>query len=133
MIMYSPFISCPADCGWRGVYRGRLKPRMTAKREITRTKTGNMKLLSPLPHLLLAGAFVCCALFLPQPCHAYYHHTDVREAPARQLLPPGDRNPVCPSPNSHDGETAPVFYGYRYYNASTGRWLNRDPIEEEGE
>src|SRR5690606_32067526 len=24
------------------------------------------------------------------------------------------------------------YYGYRYYNASTGRWLNRDPIEERG-
>jgi len=25
-----------------------------------------------------------------------------------------------------------VFYGYRYYNASTGRWLTRDPIGERG-
>lgn len=24
------------------------------------------------------------------------------------------------------------FYGYRYYNPEMGRWLNRDPIEEEG-
>ena len=23
-------------------------------------------------------------------------------------------------------------YGFRYYNPETGRWLNRDPIEEEG-
>jgi len=25
-----------------------------------------------------------------------------------------------------------VEYGYRYYNADSGRWLNRDPIEEQG-
>lgn len=24
------------------------------------------------------------------------------------------------------------YYGFRYYNPSTGRWLNRDPIEERG-
>ena len=24
------------------------------------------------------------------------------------------------------------YYGYRYYNSETGRWLSRDPIEEEG-
>jgi RHS repeat-associated protein len=31
-----------------------------------------------------------------------------------------------------DDETDLLYYGYRYYNASTGRWLNRDPIEEKG-
>jgi RHS repeat-associated protein len=31
-----------------------------------------------------------------------------------------------------DDETDLVYYGYRYYNPSMGRWLNRDPIEEEG-
>ena len=29
-----------------------------------------------------------------------------------------------------DDETDFVYYGYRYYNASTGRWLSRDPIGE---
>lgn len=24
------------------------------------------------------------------------------------------------------------YYGYRYYDANSGRWVNRDPIEEEG-
>ena len=24
------------------------------------------------------------------------------------------------------------YYGYRYYQSQTGRWINRDPIEEEG-
>jgi RHS repeat-associated protein len=31
-----------------------------------------------------------------------------------------------------DMETGLLYYGYRYYNAETGRWLNRDPIEEQG-
>jgi len=31
-----------------------------------------------------------------------------------------------------DTETGLLYYGYRYYNAETGRWLNRDPIEEQG-
>jgi RHS repeat-associated protein len=32
----------------------------------------------------------------------------------------------------HDFETGLNYYGYRYYDSQTGRWLNRDPIEEEG-
>ena len=31
-----------------------------------------------------------------------------------------------------DMETGLLYYGYRYYNAETGRWLNKDPIEEQG-
>ncbi len=31
-----------------------------------------------------------------------------------------------------DSETTLLYYGYRYYNPSTGRWLSRDPIEESG-
>ncbi|HEY3854822.1 MAG TPA: RHS repeat-associated core domain-containing protein [Verrucomicrobiae bacterium] len=31
-----------------------------------------------------------------------------------------------------DDETDLVYYGYRYYNPNTGRWLSRDPVEEEG-
>ena len=31
-----------------------------------------------------------------------------------------------------DAETGLAYFGYRYYNSGLGRWLNRDPIEEEG-
>ncbi len=31
-----------------------------------------------------------------------------------------------------DAETELLYYGYRYYNAETGRWLSRDPIGELG-
>ncbi len=32
----------------------------------------------------------------------------------------------------HDKETRFYYYGYRFYSPALGRWLNRDPIEEEG-
>jgi RHS repeat-associated protein len=31
-----------------------------------------------------------------------------------------------------DDETGFLYYGYRYYKPELGRWINRDPIEEEG-
>jgi RHS repeat-associated protein len=31
-----------------------------------------------------------------------------------------------------DPETGWYYYGYRYYDAVRGRWINRDPIEEDG-
>ncbi|MEN9358702.1 MAG: hypothetical protein RL095_237 [Verrucomicrobiota bacterium] len=31
-----------------------------------------------------------------------------------------------------DAETSLYYYGFRYYDAANGRWINRDPIEEEG-
>jgi RHS repeat-associated protein len=31
-----------------------------------------------------------------------------------------------------DVETGLYYYGYRYYNTTTGKWINRDPIEETG-
>jgi len=31
-----------------------------------------------------------------------------------------------------DNETGLVYYGYRLNNPELGRWINRDPIEEEG-
>ncbi|HEY5910877.1 MAG TPA: RHS repeat-associated core domain-containing protein [Verrucomicrobiae bacterium] len=31
-----------------------------------------------------------------------------------------------------DDETGLLYYGYRYYSVSTGRWVSRDPLEESG-
>jgi RHS repeat-associated protein len=42
---------------------------------------------------------------------------------------------TCPfrfSTKYTDDETDLLYYGYRYYNPSTGRWLSRDPIQEMG-
>lgn len=41
-------------------------------------------------------------------------------------------NPFRFSTKYQDEETDLYYYGYRYYNASTGRWLGRDPLEENG-
>jgi RHS repeat-associated protein len=41
-------------------------------------------------------------------------------------------NPFRFSTKYQDKETDLLYYGYRYYNPSTGRWLSRDPIEERG-
>jgi RHS repeat-associated protein len=41
-------------------------------------------------------------------------------------------NPFRFSTKYQDDETDMLYYGYRYYTASTGRWLSKDPIEENG-
>jgi RHS repeat-associated protein len=46
------------------------------------------------------------------------------------------RRPANPSATSWKWrkavETDHLYYGFRYYNPSTGRWLSRDPIGEQG-
>jgi len=32
----------------------------------------------------------------------------------------------------HDDDLALVYYNYRYYTPRDGRWINRDPIAEQG-
>jgi RHS repeat-associated protein len=44
----------------------------------------------------------------------------------------GKTNPIRFSSKYTDDESDFLYYGHRYYNPSTGRWLSRDPIEEEG-
>jgi RHS repeat-associated protein len=39
-------------------------------------------------------------------------------------------NPFRFSTKYQDDETDLLYYGYRYYSASTGTWLSRDPIDE---
>lgn len=46
--------------------------------------------------------------------------------------PAAKTNPFRFSTKYQDDETDLLYYGYRYYDASTGRWLSRDPIEEQG-
>jgi RHS repeat-associated protein len=41
-------------------------------------------------------------------------------------------NPFLFSTKYYDWETGLYYYGYRYYDPSTGRWPNRDPIGEAG-
>lgn len=44
----------------------------------------------------------------------------------------GIANPFRFSTKFQDAETGLLYYGYRYYDPGTGRWLNRDPIGERG-
>jgi len=41
-------------------------------------------------------------------------------------------NPIRFSSKYQDDETDLLYYGYRYYISSLGRWMNRDPLQEEG-
>jgi RHS repeat-associated protein len=41
-------------------------------------------------------------------------------------------NPFRFSTKYTDEETGLVYYGYLYYDATSGRWISRDPIEERG-
>ena len=41
-------------------------------------------------------------------------------------------NPFRFSTKYQDDETGLLYYGYRYYNPSAGRWPSRDPIGERG-
>jgi RHS repeat-associated protein len=44
----------------------------------------------------------------------------------------GKANPIRWSTKYTDDESGFAYYGYRYYDPATGRWPNRDPLEEEG-
>ncbi len=48
----------------------------------------------------------------------------------RTTGPMGRANPFRFSTKYQDDETDLLYYGYRYYSASMGRWLGRDPIAE---
>ena len=52
--------------------------------------------------------------------------------PIRVSGPMGKLNPVRFSSKYTDDESGFLYYGYRYYNPSTGRWPSRDPFSEAG-
>ena len=55
----------------------------------------------------------------------YYPEIDSIELTSKKALGRNNRT----SKGVYDGLT---YYGYRYYDSELGRWLNRDPIEEDG-
>jgi RHS repeat-associated protein len=50
----------------------------------------------------------------------------------RATGPMAKANPFRFSTKYQDDETDLLYYGYRYYNATTGRWISRDPLGEVG-
>lgn len=49
-----------------------------------------------------------------------------------QRSPAAGKYPFGFSTKYTDEETGLVYYGYRYYNPTVGRWISRDPIEKAG-
>ncbi len=41
-------------------------------------------------------------------------------------------NPFRFSTKYQDDETGFLYYGYRYYDPSAGKWNSKDPLEEQG-
>jgi RHS repeat-associated protein len=50
----------------------------------------------------------------------------------RAIGPLAKINPFLFSTKFYDWETGLYYYGYRYYDPGSGRWLSRDPLEEKG-
>jgi RHS repeat-associated protein len=50
----------------------------------------------------------------------------------RSTGPAAKLNPIRFSSKFDDDESDLLYYGYRYYNPSTGRWLSKDPMGESG-
>ena len=51
----------------------------------------------------------------------------------RSTGPASDLMPYRFSTKYTDADSGLVYYGYRFYDPDRGRWINRDPIGEEGE
>jgi RHS repeat-associated protein len=69
--------------------------------------------------------------------HSFEYDAFGKELTSDTLVPTGnsaakENLPFRFSTKYHDDETGLAYYGYRYYRADLGRWLNRDPIEEKG-
>ncbi len=62
---------------------------------------------------------------------ARYEHSAFGET-LRITGPLAKGNPFRFSTKFADDESGHVYYGWRYYVPELGRWLNRDPIEEQG-
>jgi RHS repeat-associated protein len=66
-----------------------------------------------------------------QSASAQYEYSPFGEL-IRATGPLATTNPFRWSTKFWEEESGLVYYGYRYYSPSLGRWINRDPFEEEG-
>jgi len=62
---------------------------------------------------------------------AYYEY-DLFHRVLRATGPWAFASPFLGATKFFDWETGLYYYGYRFHDPSTGRWLSRDPLEEEG-
>jgi RHS repeat-associated protein len=64
--------------------------------------------------------------------HIYDYDAFGKEVRSTTYYGTADSFPFRYSTKYTDGETGLNYYGYRYYDPAKGRWLNRDPIGEDG-
>ncbi len=70
-----------------------------------------------------------CEVFGP----SGYIRTTYTYTPFGNVITTGDvEQPIQWSSEYYDSELALVYYNYRHYNPTDGRWINRDPIAEQG-
>lgn len=62
---------------------------------------------------------------------AHYEYSPFGEV-VRSTGSYADANPFRFSSKYLDTETGFYYYGYRHYDPATGRWLSKDPLQEEG-
>jgi RHS repeat-associated protein len=62
---------------------------------------------------------------------ARYEYSPFGES-IRTTGPAATLNPFRWSTKFTDEESGLIYYGYRYYSPTLGRWIGRDPIEEQG-
>ena len=78
----------------------------------------------------------------PSPNRPYHYNRNNKQSPAYAYGPFGELIRATGSKKDEfnfrfstkyqDAETGLLYYGFRYYDADQGRWLNRDPIGERG-
>lgn len=69
------------------------------------------------------------AIAADQSLSAQYEYSPFGEL-IRATGPLATANPFRWSTKFWDDDSGLVYYGYRYYSPTLGRWINRDPIEE---
>ena len=83
-----------------------------------------------------AGPMIALGVWLltSQSGQCFYHPQGGANGPGLPAVGAADlqANPLRFVAKHEDDETDLLYYGYRYYNPSTGRWLSRDPIAEDG-
>ncbi len=82
-------------------------------------------------HDLRGNVILLASPALPMDITAEYDYGAFGEV-HRRTGPMAKKNPFQFSTKFTDEESGLNYYGYRYYEPNTGRWLSRDPIGERG-
>jgi RHS repeat-associated protein len=86
---------------------------------------------SPLPPYISALNHISLVNASTKQLSATYDYGPFGEV-LKAIGPMAKQNPYRFSTKPQDEVTGLLYYGYRWYDARTGRWPSRDPIEENG-